>query len=124
MFLESIRNKYSTATHNCFAFRIDKNTYRLSDDGEPAGSAGRPIYTILEKKKLLQTICVVTRYFGGIKLGIGGLVRAYSQACEECLNMTKFSEIILYPVLFKCREAYYDSYQSIFYGSGPGNKYY
>jgi len=84
-FIESVRKEFFKATHNCFAYRIDKNQFRFSDDGEPSGTAGKPILFLLEKHDLTQTVLVVTRFFGGIKLGRGGLYRAYSQCAEETI---------------------------------------
>lgn len=78
-FINQIRAEHSQATHNCFAFTAGK-IQRMSDDGEPSGTAGRPIFDVLEKQGLSDAVIVVTRYFGGILLGAGGLVRAYSQA--------------------------------------------
>jgi len=73
------------ANHNCFAYRIGGD-YRFSDDGEPGGSAGRPILTAIESSELDHVVVVVIRYFGGIKLGVGGLVRAYRGAAAACLD--------------------------------------
>jgi uncharacterized YigZ family protein len=73
------------ATHNCWAYRIGQE-YRSSDDGEPAGTAGRPILAAIDGQGFDQVIVVVTRWFGGIKLGAGGLVRAYGGAAAECLR--------------------------------------
>ncbi|HYF92143.1 MAG TPA: YigZ family protein [Symbiobacteriaceae bacterium] len=78
-FIEKIRAEHSEATHNCFAFKAG-SIQRMSDDGEPSGTAGRPIFDVLDKQGLSDAVIVVTRYFGGILLGAGGLVRAYSQA--------------------------------------------
>lgn len=78
-FIEEIRTQHAEATHNCFAFKAG-TVQRMSDDGEPSGTAGRPIFDVLDKQGLSDTVIVVTRYFGGILLGAGGLVRAYSQA--------------------------------------------
>ncbi|MET0815658.1 MAG: YigZ family protein [Pseudoxanthomonas sp.] len=75
----------SDATHNCWAYRIGPE-YRSSDDGEPAGTAGRPILAAIEGQDCDQVIVVVTRWYGGIKLGAGGLVRAYGGAAAECLR--------------------------------------
>ena len=74
-----------SATHNCWAWRVD-GVYRFNDDGEPSGSAGRPILSVIEGRSLDQVMLVVTRYFGGIKLGVGGLVRAYSGCAAKCLD--------------------------------------
>lgn len=81
-----IKKKYYDATHNCFAYRIDTNIFRYSDDGEPNGTAGKPILQMIDRKGLFEALCVVTRYFGGTKLGTGGLIRAYSDAAKEALN--------------------------------------
>lgn len=88
-FLESIRAKHFDATHNCYAFKIGKegNDFRFSDDGEPNGTAGKPILYTFTKFDLSDIIVVVTRYFGGTKLGVGGLVRAYSDASEAVLEL-------------------------------------
>ena len=87
-FLSKIRAEFFDATHNCFAYRIgwDGSTFRASDDGEPSGSAGKPILFSIEKFDVSDVIVVVTRYFGGTKLGVGGLVRAYSDAAELALE--------------------------------------
>ena len=95
----NIRRKYHDATHNCFAYRISPDEYRYSDDGEPSGTGGRPIYQILEKMGLVQTIVIVTRYFGGIKLGTGGLSHAYSESATQVLNKTKIETKTTYQTL-------------------------
>ena len=86
-FVAAVRAEHSLATHNCFAFVADRagNLLRFSDDGEPQGTAGMPILEVIRSKKLFETAVVVTRYFGGIKLGAGGLVRAYAGAAAELL---------------------------------------
>lgn len=87
-FIAEIRSKHSLATHVCYAFISDKtgNLQRFSDDGEPQGTAGVPILEVLKAKKLFETAVAVVRYFGGIKLGAGGLVRAYSSSAAENLD--------------------------------------
>ena len=87
-FIAEIRSKHTLATHVCFAFISDKtgNLQRFSDDGEPQGTAGVPILEVLKAKKLFETAVAVVRYFGGIKLGAGGLVRAYSSSAAENLD--------------------------------------
>ena len=87
-FVSEIRSKHSLATHVCYAFIADKtgNLQRFSDDGEPQGTAGVPILEVLKAKKLFETAVAVVRYFGGIKLGAGGLVRAYSSSAAENLD--------------------------------------
>ena len=91
---ESYRKKYYNATHNCLAYRIDENVFRYSDDGEPSGTAGKPILQVLNGSTIQQILCVVTRYFGGIKLGTGGLIRAYSDATQAVLAQVKTKVII------------------------------
>lgn len=87
-FLAEIRSMHTLATHCCYAFIADKsgNLQRFSDDGEPQGTAGVPILEVLKNKKLYETAVAVVRYFGGIKLGAGGLVRAYSSSAAENLD--------------------------------------
>ena len=84
-----VKKKYYNATHNCLAYRIDDNIFRYSDDGEPSGTAGKPILQVLEGARLYQVLCVVTRYYGGTKLGTGGLIRAYSTSAAEALKALK-----------------------------------
>lgn len=85
--LGDIRKKHWDATHNCFAYRIGDNAAaRFSDDGEPGGTAGKPIMDVLTGRGLTNVLCVVTRYFGGILLGAGGLVRAYSKSAAEAVT--------------------------------------
>lgn len=86
-FIESVRKKYWDARHHCYAYIIGEKAQlkRISDDGEPAGTAGKPILELLEGNSLTNTIIVVTRYFGGTLLGTGGLARAYSSAARAAL---------------------------------------
>jgi uncharacterized YigZ family protein len=81
------------ATHNCWAYRIGA-AYRSSDDGEPGGTAGRPILAAIESQGLDRIMVVVTRWYGGINLGAGGLARAYGGAAAECLRTTERRELI------------------------------
>lgn len=83
------------ATHNCWAYRIG-GQYRFSDDGEPAGTAGRPILAAIDGQGYDQVMAVVTRWYGGIKLGAGGLVRAYGGAAAECLRLAPRQALIAY----------------------------
>ena len=87
-FVASVRSKHTLATHVCYAFIADKtgNLQRFSDDGEPQGTAGVPMLEVLKAKKLFETAVAVVRYFGGVKLGAGGLVRAYSSCTAENLE--------------------------------------
>ena len=86
-FIEEMKKKYWNATHNCFAYVIGerRECVRCSDDGEPSGTAGKPMLDVLLGEELYNTAVVVTRYFGGTLLGTGGLVRAYSKAVQEGL---------------------------------------
>lgn len=81
------------AAHNCWAYKVGAQ-YRFSDDGEPAGTAGRPILSAIEAQHLDRVMVVVTRYFGGIKLGVGGLVRAYGGVAAECLRQAPRRAIV------------------------------
>lgn len=87
-FIESIKKQYWDARHNCFAYIIGTKgeTVRCSDDGEPSGTAGKPMLEVLQNQELRNVVVVVTRYFGGVLLGTGGLVRAYTQATQEALK--------------------------------------
>ena len=86
--LESIRNKYHDARHHCYAWTLDadRKRFRANDDGEPSNSAGKPILGRLESFQLTQLLIVVVRYFGGVKLGVGGLINAYRSAAEDAIN--------------------------------------
>lgn len=83
--LDTLKKEYKDSTHICYAYIID-NKKRFNDDGEPSGTAGMPILNVLENNELNYILAVVIRYFGGIKLGAGGLVRAYSSAISETLK--------------------------------------
>ena len=86
-FIESIRREYADATHNVYAYILrEGNILRWSDDGEPGGTSGQPTLAVLQGAGLTDICCVTTRYFGGILLGSGGLVRAYSAACRAALK--------------------------------------
>ncbi|HRS01257.1 MAG TPA: YigZ family protein [Bacteroidota bacterium] len=85
--LNNIRKEHYTANHNCYAYRIgiDDNNFRYSDDGEPSGTAGKPILQAIDHFKYKNVLVIVTRYFGGIKLGVGPLFRAYYDSALGCL---------------------------------------
>jgi len=87
-FIHEIKKKHWNATHNCSAYLIGEHNQiqKANDDGEPSGTAGVPMLEVLKKRDLKDTVVVVTRYFGGIKLGAGGLIRAYGKAVSEGLN--------------------------------------
>lgn len=93
--IKEIKKKYFDARHNCFAYSIftkDRIIERFSDDGEPSGTAGAPMLNILSSQNLRNVVVIVTRYFGGILLGTGGLVRAYTGAVQEALKNVEIIE--------------------------------
>ncbi|MGK2863473.1 MAG: IMPACT family protein [Chitinophagaceae bacterium] len=96
--LAAIKNEHPKATHHCFAYRIgaDGSTHRVSDDGEPSGSAGRPILGQLDRKQVTNGLVIVARYFGGTLLGIPGLINAYKTAASMVLQVTP---VVQMPVL-------------------------
>lgn len=100
-FLEQTRKQYWDARHNCYAYQLgEKGTLqKSSDDGEPAGTAGRPILEVLKKNGITNTIIVVTRYFGGIKLGASGLIRAYSHCAALGLETAPIADYIPHDIL-------------------------
>ena len=100
IYLNKIKEKYKDATHHCYAYIIN-NTKRFNDDGEPNGTAGMPILDCLEKNKLNHTLCIVTRYFGGIKLGAGTCGSYYEGLIKNGANFATISvlEYILLPFL-------------------------
>ncbi|MBO7697533.1 MAG: YigZ family protein, partial [Erysipelotrichaceae bacterium] len=96
-YLAQIRKKHYDASHVCSAMVCD-NIQRSSDDGEPSGTAGAPILNVLKKNDLNQMCALVVRYFGGIKLGAGGLIRAYGNAVSECIKKATIVEELRYPL--------------------------
>ncbi len=92
-----VNEQYSDATHNCTAYIVSDGE-GFDDDGEPGGTAGKPMINVLRKNELHNVTAVVTRYFGGIKLGAGGLVRAYSKSVLEAINEAEILEVELYDV--------------------------
>jgi len=103
--LEKIRKSYHDARHHCYAYRLgyDKSVYRINDDGEPSGTAGKPIFGQIQSFDLTNILIVVVRYFGGTKLGVGGLIRAYKTATREALeNATISTKVVkdMYQVKF------------------------
>ena len=93
--LEEVRKQYADATHNCYGYVIGENGSegKQSDDGEPPGTAGGVIFGILKKNGLTNVLAVVTRYFGGIKLGAGGLVRAYGSSVSQAIEQAESIEV-------------------------------
>lgn len=92
--IAEIKKKYFDARHHCYAYILgyNKSAYRINDDGEPSGTGGRPIYGQLLSKDLTNTLVVVVRYFGGTKLGVGGLITAYKEATKDALESAKIIE--------------------------------
>jgi uncharacterized YigZ family protein len=100
-FIEKIRKAYWDARHNCYAYQLGCTgiTQRSSDDGEPAGTAGRPLLEVLKKSGITNTVIVVTRYFGGIKLGASGLIRAYSHTAALGLAAADIADYLPYTLV-------------------------
>lgn len=99
--LNAAHLKYEDATHICYAYILkedDQFIYKYDDDGEPSSTAGMPIFNVLQKNHLENILCLVIRYFGGIKLGAGGLVRAYTKSCSDAVNQ---AQIITYQLGFQ-----------------------
>ncbi len=93
LFLENIKKEYPDATHYCYAYIID-NIKKASDDGEPSGTAGIPILKVLESNKINNILCIIIRYFGGIKLGANGLIRAYTKGVSNAIKENTLIELI------------------------------
>ena len=99
LFINSIKKKNYDAKHNVFAYILKNGKKKYSDDGEPSKTAGFPILDMLEKEKVTDVVCVVTRYFGGTLLGVGGLIRAYTKAAKDCLKNAEVTHQRLCSVL-------------------------
>ncbi len=101
-YLRDGKKQYWDARHNCYAYQLGENfeKQKSSDDGEPSGTAGKPILEVLKNKKLTNTLIVVTRYFGGIKLGTGGLIRAYGTAAVAALDNAIIEDYIDCRILY------------------------
>lgn len=113
-FIEEMRSKYWDARHNCFAFVTEKGRLcRFSDDGEPQGTAGKPILEVLTGSGIVDIAVVVTRYFGGTLLGTGGLVRAYTKSCQDAIENAKKVEMI--PCTVYGVECEYSDHQKLVY---------
>lgn len=115
--LVEIKKKEYNAKHNCYAYIIghgNQQTFKYSDDGEPSGTAGKPIFDILEGNNLTNILLVVTRYFGGTKLGTGGLVRAYSETAKSVLEKSIITKKYLtYTFHFEIEFSHYNSLQKL-----------
>lgn len=98
--LAEIRKKHHDANHHCYAYRIgfDKSVFRMNDDGEPSGTAGRPIFGQIQSKDLTNILVIVTRYFGGTLLGVSGLINAYKTTAAEAISSTKIITKNVYDV--------------------------
>lgn len=97
-FIAKTKKQYYNATHNCYAFILGKNGEytKSSDDGEPSGTAGVPILEALKSKDITNSLCIVTRYFGGVKLGVGGLIRAYNSCSIQAIEKASFIKEEIY----------------------------
>ncbi len=95
--IKEISEEYKDATHNCTAYVVSDGE-GFDDDGEPGGTAGRPMLNVLKKNEMENIVAIVTRYFGGIKLGAGGLVRAYSKSVLETLSVAEIVDMELYEI--------------------------
>jgi uncharacterized YigZ family protein len=95
--LAAVRKEFYDATHHCFAYRLGPTgaLLRAADDGEPTGTAGKPILLVLSSQQLTDTLLIVTRYFGGTKLGTGGLARAYAESAQQAVSMAKIVRVYL-----------------------------
>lgn len=107
--IQQMRKRHYDATHNCWAYIIKDGPVRFSDDGEPGGTAGMPILQVLQREGLYNVVCVVTRYFGGILLGAGGLVRAYTRGAKIAVDAAGKSMKRVWTVLYvPCPYPYYE----------------
>ena len=91
--VEEMKKRYHDARHNCWCYLLKDGTVRCSDDGEPQGTAGQPMLGVFQKEGVTNACCVVTRYFGGVLLGAGGLVRAYTQSAKDALDAAGVSAV-------------------------------
>ena len=94
--IEEMKKKYYDARHNCWCYLIGDSVVRYSDDGEPQGTAGQPMLNVFQRENVTDVVCVVTRYFGGVLLGAGGLTRAYSKSARDALCAAGVSEMGLW----------------------------
>ena len=109
--LDKYKKEYADATHICYAYILDENTFKYYDDGEPTSSAGIPIYQSLKNNNVIYTLAIVIRYFGGTKLGVGGLTRAYSSGVLSLLtdeNLVEYKKLNEY--LIEMPYSLYDSF--------------
>lgn len=107
--IQEMKKQHYDATHNCWAYVIKDGPMRFSDDGEPGGTAGNPMMQVLQRENLYNVVCVVTRYFGGILLGAGGLVRAYTKGAKIAIDAAGKSMKRVWSVLYvPCPYTYYE----------------
>ena len=107
--IQEMKKQHYDATHNCWAYVIKDGPMRFSDDGEPGGTAGNPMMQVLQRENLFNVVCVVTRYFGGILLGAGGLVRAYTKGAKIAIDAAGKSMKRVWTVLYvPCPYTYYE----------------
>ena len=107
--IQQLKKKYYDATHNCWAYVIRGGAMRFSDDGEPGGTAGNPMVQVLQREGLNNVVCIVTRYFGGVLLGAGGLVRAYTKGAKIAIDAAGKSMKRVWTVLYlPCPYTYYE----------------
>lgn len=107
--IQEIKKQHYDATHNCWAYIIRDGAVRFSDDGEPGGTAGMPMLQVLQREGLYNIVCVVTRYFGGILLGAGGLVRAYTKGAKIAVDAAGKSMKRVWTVLYvPCPYSFYE----------------
>lgn len=107
--IEQVKKQYHDARHNCWCYLLRDGTLRYSDDGEPQGTAGQPMLEVFTRENIVDAVCVVTRYFGGILLGTGGLARAYSKGAKDALVAAGVSVERLWDrILVPCPYSLYD----------------
>ena len=118
-FVESVRRKHADATHNVWAYVLADGQMRWSDDGEPGGASGQPTRNVFRSANVCDVVCVVTRYFGGILLGSGGLVRAYSKAASMALEAAGRARMAEWQsVAVECSYAHYERLRRLLEGEG------
>lgn len=118
-FVESVRRKHADATHNVWAYVLADGQMRWSDDGEPGGTSGQPTLNVFRSANICDVVCVVTRYFGGILLGSGGLVRAYSKAASMALEAAGRARMAEWQsVAVECSYAHYERLRRLLEGEG------
>ena len=118
-FVDAVRKKYADATHNVWAYVLSDGQMRWSDDGEPGGTSGQPTLNVFRSANVCDVVCVVTRYFGGILLGSGGLVRAYSKAASMALEAAGRARMAEWQsVAVECSYAHYERLRRLLEGEG------